>query len=85
MEKHVKPFGKMYYFGLTSFRIFPQVYDYLRPPAPKPYFLEEYEYYFVNPQVDFYSKLGDIALPIVAVYVQQRWNYDKLTQILEQL
>ncbi|KAK4395286.1 hypothetical protein Sango_1682900 [Sesamum angolense] len=83
---HVKPLGKLYYFGITSIRLLPHIYDYVRSPIPNPYFSEEYE--FVNPRMDFYSKFGDIAIPIVAillvlaVYIQQRWNYKKLSQTL---
>ncbi|KAL0354741.1 UNVERIFIED_CONTAM: hypothetical protein Sradi_3921000 [Sesamum radiatum] len=57
-----------------------------KSPIPNPYFSEEYE--FVNPRMDFYSKFGDIAIPTVAillalaVYIQQRWNYEKLSQTL---
>ncbi|KAG8379881.1 hypothetical protein BUALT_Bualt07G0135400 [Buddleja alternifolia] len=83
---HCKPLGRMYYVGLTSVRLLPHVYDFVRPPFPNPYFSEEYE--FVNPRMDFFSKFGDIAIPTTAVvlafivYVQQRWNYEKLSETL---
>ncbi|XP_020089279.1 uncharacterized protein LOC109710895 [Ananas comosus] len=81
-----KPLKKSYYIGITVVRILPHVYDYIRAPIFNPYFSEEYE--FVNPSLDFYSKFGDVAIPLVAVvfvvvvYVQQRWNYEKLSETL---
>ncbi|KAF3673899.1 putative katanin p60 ATPase-containing subunit A1-like [Capsicum annuum] len=81
-----KPLRKLYYIGLTSVRLLPHVYDYIRSPVPNPYFSEEYE--FVNPRFDFYTKFGDVAIPVAAVvlavvvYIQQRWNYEKLSQTL---
>ncbi|CAN4088894.1 unnamed protein product [Withania somnifera] len=81
-----KPLRKLYYIGLTSVRLLPHLYDYIRSPVPNPYFSEEYE--FVNPRFDFYTKFGDIAIPVAAVllavvvYIQQRWNYEKLSQTL---
>lgn len=83
---HVQPLRKPYYIGITSVRLLPHVYDYITSPIPNPYFSEEYE--FVNPRMDFYSKFGDIAIPTIAVvlavtiYIQQRWNYEKLIQTL---
>ncbi|PIN21136.1 hypothetical protein CDL12_06175 [Handroanthus impetiginosus] len=83
---HVKPLRKLYYVGITSVRLLPHLYDFIRSPIPNPYFSEEYE--FVNPRMDFYSKFGDIAIPTIAillavfVYVQQRWDYEKLSQKL---
>ncbi|XP_059303328.1 uncharacterized protein LOC132055491 [Lycium ferocissimum] len=82
-----KPLRKLYYIGLTSVRLLPHVYDYIRSPVPNPYFSEEYE--FVNPRFDFYTKFGDIAIPVAAVllavlvYIQQRWNYEKLSETLK--
>ncbi|OIT04892.1 PREDICTED: uncharacterized protein LOC109223716 [Nicotiana attenuata] len=84
---HCKPLRKLYYIGLTSVRLLPHVYDYIRSSVPNPYFSEEYE--FVNPRFDFYTKFGDIAIPVAAVvlavvvYIQQRWNYEKLSQTLK--
>ncbi|XP_021298677.1 uncharacterized protein LOC110427465 isoform X1 [Herrania umbratica] len=81
-----KPLRKLYYIGITVVRLLPHFYDYVRAPVPNPYFAEEYE--FVNPTLDFYSNFGDVAIPIfavflaVAVYCQQRWNYEQLSQIL---
>ncbi|KAM7480399.1 hypothetical protein LguiA_028612 [Lonicera macranthoides] len=81
-----KPLRKLYFIGITVVRLMPHVYDYIRSPVRNPYFSEEYE--FVNPNLDFYSKFGDIAIPATAVfiavvvYVQQRWNYEKLSQTL---
>lgn len=81
-----KPLKKMYFLGLTVVRILPHLYDYLRAPVFNPYFSEEYE--FVNPSFDFYSKFGDIFIVViagflaVAVYIQQRWNYEELRQKL---
>ncbi|EYU21588.1 hypothetical protein MIMGU_mgv1a024750mg, partial [Erythranthe guttata] len=81
----VKPLRKMYYIGLTLVRIFPHVYDFVKSPFPSnPYNYSNDEYEYFNPQTDFYSKFGDVAIPIfsvilaVIVYVQQRWNYEKL-------
>lgn len=81
-----KPLRKFYYIGITAVRLLPHVYDFVRSPIPNPYFSEEYE--FVNPRFDFFSKFGDIAIPATAavlaviVYVQQRWNYEKISQTL---
>ncbi|XP_004302932.1 PREDICTED: uncharacterized protein LOC101301596 [Fragaria vesca subsp. vesca] len=81
-----KPLRKLYFIGITLVRLFPHIYDYVRAPSLNPYFAEEYE--FVNPGLDFYSKFGDIAIPITAillavvVYVQQRWNYETLSKML---
>ncbi|KAJ4951574.1 hypothetical protein NE237_028406 [Protea cynaroides] len=80
------PLRKVYYVGITVVRLLPHVYDYIRAPVSNPYFSEEYE--FVNPSLDFYSKFGDIAIPVTAVvlaiivYIQQRWSYEKLSQTL---
>ncbi|XVF26671.1 hypothetical protein REPUB_Repub14bG0037800 [Reevesia pubescens] len=81
-----KSLRKLYYIGITVVRLLPHFYDYIRAPVLNPYFAEEYE--FVNPTLDFYSKFGDVAIPItavflaVAVYCQQRWKYEQLSQIL---
>ncbi|CAA0839122.1 Protein of unknown function (DUF2921 [Striga hermonthica] len=81
-----KPLGMVYFSGLTSVRLFPHLYDYISAPVQNPYLSEEYE--FVNPQLDFYSKIGDVAILLtavllaIAVYVQQRWGYERLGQML---
>lgn len=81
-----KPLRKLYFIGITLVRLFPHIYDYIRAPVLNPYFAEDYE--FVNPSWDFYSKFGDVAIPVTAVlfavvvYIQQRWNYEKLSQTL---
>lgn len=81
-----KPLRKLYYMGITAVRLLPHVYDYIRGPVSNPFFSEEYE--FVNQKFDFYSEFGDIAIPVVAialaviVYIQQRWNYEKLSNTL---
>ncbi|XP_062155709.1 uncharacterized protein LOC133863681 [Alnus glutinosa] len=81
-----KPLRKLYFIGITAVRLFPHIYDYIRAPDLNPYFTEDYE--FVNPSFDFYSKFGDIAIPVtaiilaIAVYVQQRWDYEKLSHTL---
>jgi hypothetical protein len=81
-----KPLRKLYFIGITAVRLFPHFYDYIRAPVQNPYFAEDYE--FVNPSYDFYSKFGDIAIPVTAiilamvVYIQQRWNYEKLREML---
>ncbi|OVA06532.1 Protein of unknown function DUF2921 [Macleaya cordata] len=83
---HCKPLRKVYYIGITLVRLLPHVYDYMRAPVFNPYFSEEYE--FVNPSLDFYSRFGDIAIPVTAivlaivVYIQQRWSYQKLAQTI---
>lgn len=83
---HCRPLRNLYFIGMTVVRLLPHFYDSLSSPAPNPYFSEDYE--FVNPNLDFYSKFGDIAIPATAVvfaftiYVQQRWNYEKLSQAL---
>eukprot|EP01018_Ginkgo_biloba_P004091 Gb_23466 [translate_table: standard] len=81
-----QPLGKLYYIGVTTLRLLPHIYDYLRSPVFNPYFADEYE--FANPSSDFYSKFGDIAIPVIAVvlaivvYIQQRWNHLTLHQAL---
>ncbi|XP_057772946.1 uncharacterized protein LOC130992363 isoform X2 [Salvia miltiorrhiza] len=83
---NVKPLRELYYIGITSVRLLPHAYDYITSPIPNPYFSEEYE--FVNPRMDFFSKFGDVAIPAIAVllaaavYIQQRWNYERLSQTL---
>lgn len=85
-EIHHKPLRKLYFMGITVVRVLPHIYDCIRSPIANPYFSEQYQ--FVNPQLDFFSKFGDVAISLVAillavtVYVQQRWNYDKLSQKL---
>lgn len=81
-----KPLRKLYFIGITVVRLLPHFYDYIESPVRNPYFAEKYE--FVNPNMDFYSKFGDVAIPAtaiflaVAVYIQQKWNYEKLSQTL---
>ncbi|XP_061365074.1 uncharacterized protein LOC133308464 [Gastrolobium bilobum] len=81
-----KPLRKLYFIGITLVRLLPHIYDYIRAPVPNPYFSVDSE--FVDPNLDFYSKSGDIAIPVTAiilafvVYIQQRWSYEKLSQIL---
>lgn len=85
-ELNCKPLRGPYYIGITIVRLLPHLYDYIRAPTSNPYYVEDYE--FVNPSKDFYSKIGDIAIPITAiflaalVYFQQRWNYEQLVQML---
>ncbi|CAI9267479.1 unnamed protein product [Lactuca saligna] len=82
-----KPLRKSYFIGLTVIRLLPHVYDYIRTPIPNPYFSEDYE--FVNPHLDFYSKFGDIGIPVIAillavlVYVQQKFSYERLVEVLD--
>lgn len=81
-----KPLRKLYYLGITVVRLLPHLYNCIRPATTNPYYPEEYE--FVDPSKDFFSKFGDVAIPITAivlavlVYVQQRWNYEKLSHSL---
>ncbi|XP_076920672.1 uncharacterized protein LOC143581872 [Bidens hawaiensis] len=81
------PLRKSYFIGLTIIQLLPHVYDYVRSPIPNPYFSEEYE--FVDPRLDFYSKIGDVLIPIIAVllavlvYVQQKLGYEKLARVLD--
>ncbi|KAL4559956.1 hypothetical protein LXL04_032102 [Taraxacum kok-saghyz] len=81
-----KPLRKSYFIGLTVIQLLPHVYDYVRSPIPNPYFSEDYE--FVNPHLDFYSKFGDIGIPVMAVvfaivvHVQQKLSYEKLVEVL---
>ncbi|XP_062089782.1 uncharacterized protein LOC133796328 [Humulus lupulus] len=76
---------KLYYIGITLVRLLPHLYDYVSDPNI-PYFPEEYE--FVDPSMNFYSKFGDVAIPVTAivlavlVYVQQKLSYEKLSQSL---
>ncbi|KAI4355697.1 hypothetical protein L6164_004445 [Bauhinia variegata] len=80
-----KPLRKLYFIGITLVRLLPHIYDYLQAPA-NPYISEDSE--FINPSLDFYSELLDIAIPVTAIflaliiYIQQRWNYEKLSQAL---
>jgi hypothetical protein len=83
-----QPLKKSYYVGLTAVRLLPHLYDYVRAPAmTNPYFSEEYE--FVNTSLDFYSRFGDVAIPLAAValaaavYVQQRWNYKIISRTVK--
>ncbi|KAJ4752285.1 hypothetical protein LUZ62_086690 [Rhynchospora pubera] len=82
-----KPLRKAYYIGITFVRLFPHLYDCFRAPVINPYFGEEYE--FVNTSSDFFSKFGDVMIPLVsvlfmvAVYVQQRWNYEKISSTVK--
>ncbi|GJN05646.1 hypothetical protein PR202_ga23295 [Eleusine coracana subsp. coracana] len=81
------PLKKSYYAGLTAVRLLPHLYDYVRAPEINPYFAEEYE--FVNTSLDFYSRVGDVAIPLAAValaaavYVQQRWNYKIISRTVK--
>ncbi|KAG2586669.1 uncharacterized protein LOC120675673 [Panicum virgatum] len=82
-----RPLKKSYYAGVTAVRLLPHLYDYIKAPAINPYFAEEYE--FVNTSLDFYSRFGDVAIPLVAValaaavYVQQRWNYKIISKTVK--
>jgi hypothetical protein len=83
-----QPLKKSYYVGLTAVRLLPHLYAYVRAPAMiNPYFSEEYE--FVNTSLDFYSRFGDVAIPLAAValaaavYVQQRWNYKIISRTVK--
>lgn len=81
-----KPLRNIYFIGVSVVRLLPHIYDFIRSPVPNPYFSEDYE--FVNPHMDFYSKFGDVAIPAtavllaVAIYIQQKWSYEKLSQTL---
>ncbi|KAB1218626.1 hypothetical protein CJ030_MR3G026506 [Morella rubra] len=81
-----RPLRKLYIIGITTVRLFPHIYDYIRAPARNPYFAEDFE--FANQNFDFYTKYGDIAIPVaeiilvIAIYIQQSWNYEKLRQAL---
>jgi hypothetical protein len=82
-----RPLKKSYYVGLTAVRLLPHLYDYVRAPSINPYFAEEYV--FVNTSLDFYSRFGDVAIPLAAValaaavYVQQRWNYKIISRTVK--
>lgn len=83
---HCKPLRKLYFIGITVVRLLPHIYDYIRAPVLNPYFSEDSE--FINPSLDFYSKFGDITIPVtttilaILVYIQQRLGYYKLSQVL---
>ncbi|KAH7289665.1 hypothetical protein KP509_30G013600 [Ceratopteris richardii] len=83
-----KPLRSLFYVGVTVLRLLPHVYDSLRPQVFNPYFADEFQY--ANPSSDFYSKAGDIAIPLLAValavvvYIQQRWNGLKWGKVLRQ-
>lgn len=85
-EIDTKPLRKFYFLGLTAVRVLPHIYDLIKSPTPNPYFSEEYE--FVNPRYDFYSKFGDVAIPVMGivfaaiVYAQQKWKYEKIRETL---
>ncbi|KAG8045862.1 hypothetical protein GUJ93_ZPchr0008g12692 [Zizania palustris] len=82
-----RPLKTSYYAGVTAVRLLPHLYDYIRAPSINPYFAEEYE--FVNTSLDFYSRFGDVAIPLAAValaaavYVQQRWNYKIISKTVK--
>ncbi|XP_010545798.1 PREDICTED: uncharacterized protein LOC104818053 isoform X2 [Tarenaya hassleriana] len=82
-----QPLRKLYYIGITSLRLLPHIYDYITDPIPDPFIMGG-DHEFVNPNLDFFSKFGDIAIPVTAillaviVFVQQRWDYDRLSQAL---
>ncbi|OIW17126.1 hypothetical protein TanjilG_27280 [Lupinus angustifolius] len=81
-----KPIRKLYFIGITVVRLLPHIYDLIRAPAPNPYTSKDSE--FIDLSSDFYSKFGDITIPVAAVilafivYIQQRCSYEKLSQIL---
>lgn len=83
-----KPLRSLFYVGVTVLRLLPHVYDTLRPSVFNPYFADEFQY--ANPSSDFYSKAGDIAIPVLAValavivYIQQRWNGLKWEKVIRQ-
>ena len=80
-----KPLRKLYYIGITVLRLLPKIY-YSRSPVSNPYAANEYA--SANPSTDFYSRFGDIAIPVTAVvlaiviFIQQRWNKLTLSQEL---
>lgn len=82
-----KPLRKLYFMGVTFVRLLPHLYDFLRSPTTNPYISVEYE--FVNPDFDFFSKVSDVSIPMTAVllamvvFVQQRWGYDKIRDVLK--
>lgn len=86
-----KPLRKLYYIGITVLRLLPHIYDYFRPPVFNPYYTDASRVFkssFANPGSDFYSKFGDISIPVTAVvlaiviFIQQRWNKHALSQAL---
>ncbi|KAJ7569557.1 hypothetical protein O6H91_01G083800 [Diphasiastrum complanatum] len=82
-----KPLRRLYYIGLTVLRMLPHAYNALRTPLFNPYFSDEYIY--ANPRFDFYSRAGDVAIPLlalalaIAVYIQQRWNGVKWGKVIQ--
>ncbi|KAH7289663.1 hypothetical protein KP509_30G013500 [Ceratopteris richardii] len=83
-----KPLRSLFYVGVTVLRLLPHFYDSLRPQVFNPYFADEFQY--ANPNSDFYSKTGDITIPLLAValalvvYIQQRWNGLQWAKVLRQ-
>lgn len=90
-----KPLRKLYYIGIIVLQLLPHIYDYLRPPVFNPYFAYEYEFEtpflnssFAKPGSYFYSKFGDIAIPMtvvalaIVIFIQQKWNKLALSQAL---
>ncbi|CAA7403077.1 unnamed protein product [Spirodela intermedia] len=71
-----RPLRKGYYLGITLIRLLPHAYDYARAPLMNAYFDQGYE--FVDPDLGFYSRTGDVFIPLVGVllavvvYFQQR-------------
>ncbi|OAE29356.1 hypothetical protein AXG93_4831s1160 [Marchantia polymorpha subsp. ruderalis] len=71
-----KPLRAIYFVGLTILQIVPHIYDSFRIPGLRGV---SYEIY-ANPDFDFYTSLGNILIPILAlllavmVYIQQRWK-----------
>ncbi|KAG6549073.1 hypothetical protein Mapa_009516 [Marchantia paleacea] len=68
-----KPLRAIYFVGLTILQIVPHVYDSFRIPGLPGVI-------YANPDFDFYTSLGNILIPILAltlavfVYIQQRWK-----------
>ncbi|KDO80387.1 hypothetical protein CISIN_1g047274mg, partial [Citrus sinensis] len=79
-----KPLRKLYYIGLTSFRVVLHVYDYIRDPVPDCSFGVYLHYPYSN--LDLYSKLGNIVVAVIViilaliVYKQQKSNHRELNR-----
>ncbi|XP_024528154.1 uncharacterized protein LOC112345505 [Selaginella moellendorffii] len=84
-----KPLARAYYMGMTALRLLPHVYNALTRPLFNPYFADE-SLVYANPRMDFYSRVGDVVIPVMAVllaamvYAQQRWNELKWGRVLRQ-
>ncbi|CAM0906462.1 unnamed protein product [Alopecurus aequalis] len=72
-----RPLEGSFYVGVTTVRLLPHVYDYVRPTG----YSGEQKFVHAASQGRFFAKAGDVVIPLAAValalvvHAQQRWNY----------